>query len=85
MREAVEIYGRRWTEIVDRYFPNRTPIAAKNRFVVLSHINFVAPSNEVLSLTWLWLLDIRNALVAIKPMGQYRSLPGMPPKRKARW
>ncbi|KAK2867932.1 hypothetical protein FQN49_003331 [Arthroderma sp. PD_2] len=32
LREAVEIYGRRWTEIVDRYFPNRTPIAAKNRY-----------------------------------------------------
>ncbi|KAK2750650.1 hypothetical protein FQN57_002721 [Myotisia sp. PD_48] len=32
LREAVQIYGRRWTEIVDRYFPNRTPIAAKNRY-----------------------------------------------------
>ena len=32
LREAVQTYGRRWTEIVERYFPNRTPIAAKKRF-----------------------------------------------------
>lgn len=31
LKEAVQLYGRKWTEIVERYFPNRTPIAAKNR------------------------------------------------------
>ncbi|KAI9863714.1 MAG: hypothetical protein M1813_003737 [Trichoglossum hirsutum] len=32
LKQAVDVYGRRWTEIVERHFPNRTPIAAKNRY-----------------------------------------------------
>ena len=28
----MQVYGRRWTEIVERFFPDRTPIAAKNRY-----------------------------------------------------
>ncbi|PQE19442.1 Transcriptional activator Myb protein [Rutstroemia sp. NJR-2017a BBW] len=31
LRLAVQMHGRKWTEIVERYFYNRTPIAAKNR------------------------------------------------------
>ncbi|KAF9888979.1 hypothetical protein FE257_008149 [Aspergillus nanangensis] len=35
--EGVRLYGtrahgRRWTEIVERYFPDRTPIATRNRY-----------------------------------------------------
>lgn len=37
LAEAVEHYGRKWTEIVERYFPNRRPIAAKNRQVYTEH------------------------------------------------
>jgi len=29
---AVQMHGRKWTEIVERYFYNKTPIAAKNRY-----------------------------------------------------
>ncbi|PYH40872.1 uncharacterized protein BP01DRAFT_307252, partial [Aspergillus saccharolyticus JOP 1030-1] len=32
LHHAVQEYGYRWTEIVDRYFPDRTPIMAKNRY-----------------------------------------------------
>ena len=28
------MHGRKWTEIVERYFPTRTPIAARNRYVI---------------------------------------------------
>lgn len=31
LRNAVRAHGRRWIEIVERYFPNRTPIATRNR------------------------------------------------------
>lgn len=31
LNEAVQTYGKRWTEIVERYFPNRSPIAARQR------------------------------------------------------
>ena len=29
--EAVKIYGRKWTEVVERFFPTRAPLSAKNR------------------------------------------------------
>ncbi|KAF2135278.1 uncharacterized protein K452DRAFT_293346 [Aplosporella prunicola CBS 121167] len=29
--EAVALYGNKWTEIVQRFFPDRTPLAAKSR------------------------------------------------------
>ncbi|KAM7205886.1 hypothetical protein V8F33_000716 [Rhypophila sp. PSN 637] len=32
LENAVRIYGRNWTEIVERFFPERTPISAKNRY-----------------------------------------------------
>lgn len=35
LKEAVETYGRKWTEIVERFFPTRTPISARNRFAQL--------------------------------------------------
>ncbi|KAH7357208.1 hypothetical protein BKA65DRAFT_534915 [Rhexocercosporidium sp. MPI-PUGE-AT-0058] len=31
MENAVRAHGRKWTEIVERYFPERTPIGAKSR------------------------------------------------------
>ncbi|KAI1361959.1 Homeodomain-like protein [Xylaria arbuscula] len=31
LQNAVQAHGRKWTEIVGRYFPDRTPIAARNR------------------------------------------------------
>lgn len=31
LKHAVRAHGRRWIEIVERYFPDRTPIATKNR------------------------------------------------------
>ncbi|PVH94490.1 hypothetical protein DM02DRAFT_539343, partial [Periconia macrospinosa] len=31
LRKAVQAHNRQWTEIVERYFPERTPISAKNR------------------------------------------------------
>lgn len=33
LRNAVAMHGRKWTEIVERYFFNRTPLAAKNRYI----------------------------------------------------
>lgn len=33
LRNAVRAHGRRWTEIVERYFGHRTPIATRNRYL----------------------------------------------------
>ena len=33
LKNAVRAHGRCWIEIVERYFPNRTPIAARNKYV----------------------------------------------------
>ncbi|KAL8736134.1 MAG: hypothetical protein Q9181_002524 [Wetmoreana brouardii] len=32
LKNAVKAHGRRWTEIVERYLPDRTPIATRNRY-----------------------------------------------------
>ncbi|CAN8102499.1 unnamed protein product [Discula destructiva] len=32
LETAVQVYGRNWTEIVERFFHDRTPIAARNRY-----------------------------------------------------
>lgn len=37
LRNAVRAHGRRWIELVERYFPNRTPIATRNRYNHLCH------------------------------------------------
>jgi hypothetical protein len=36
LRKAVQAHSRQWIEIVERYFPERTPIQAKNRYFTLS-------------------------------------------------
>lgn len=47
LRNAVQAHGRKWIEIVERYFPDRTPIATRSRYKqLLQHTKRIQNAEE---------------------------------------